>query len=204
MNQEQVKGLFALAGIPILKTWESPNKYWPKAYIEQREKSPWWLIKTPYGLIEIGWRKRVIHIDWSDTRLRKIITEDEVSRDEEYVHAWGYDKAVQYLTELKWAFKEMEDSDIPEVPEVLAQTEVEAFLTKELQISRDLGVIIGDHPRARTEVTKDLWKYIKAQGLQDLTNRHMVNADDKLYVIFNKPQVSIFEMTKLVAKHLYE
>jgi chromatin remodeling complex protein RSC6 len=55
----------------------------------------------------------------------------------------------------------------------------------------------------RTEVTKKIWAYIKRNGLQDRTNRRMINADDKLKAVFGgKGQVSMFEMTKLVSRHL--
>ena len=55
----------------------------------------------------------------------------------------------------------------------------------------------------RTEITKKLWKYIKKNGLQDSKNRRMINADDKLKAVFGgKGQVSMFEMTKLVSKHV--
>ena len=55
----------------------------------------------------------------------------------------------------------------------------------------------------RTEVTKKLWGYIKKNNLQDTKNRRMINADDKLKAVFGgKRQVSMFEMTKLVSKHL--
>ena len=55
----------------------------------------------------------------------------------------------------------------------------------------------------RTEVTKKIWAYIKRNGLQDKKNRRMINADDKLKPVFSgKSQVSMFEMTKLVSKHL--
>ena len=60
-----------------------------------------------------------------------------------------------------------------------------------------------DKPIPRSEVTKRVWDYIKANGLQDQTNKRMINADDKLLKIFNgKKQVSMFEMTALVSKHL--
>lgn len=72
-----------------------------------------------------------------------------------------------------------------------------------MQPSSQLAMVIGDKPMPRTEVTKKLWAYIKRNGLQDKTNRRMINADDKLRDVFGgKRQVSMFEMTKLVAKHL--
>jgi chromatin remodeling complex protein RSC6 len=66
-----------------------------------------------------------------------------------------------------------------------------------------LAEIIGAKPVPRTEVTKKLWAYIKKNGLQDTKNRRNINADDKLKVIFGgKGTVSMFDMTKLVGKHL--
>lgn len=60
----------------------------------------------------------------------------------------------------------------------------------------------GATPLPRTEVTKKIWDYIKANNLQDAANRRNINADTKLRPIFGKDQVSMFEMTKLVSQHL--
>ena len=69
--------------------------------------------------------------------------------------------------------------------------------------SAALGAVIGTNAMPRTEVTKKIWGYIKRNGLQDKKNRRMINADDKLKAVFSgKGQVSMFEMTKLVSKHL--
>jgi len=69
--------------------------------------------------------------------------------------------------------------------------------------SATLGEVIGSKPVPRTEVTKKLWAYIKKNKLQDSKNRRMINADDMLKPVFGgKKQVSMFEMTKLVSKHL--
>ena len=66
-----------------------------------------------------------------------------------------------------------------------------------------LSAIVGANPIPRTEITKKLWQYIKKNGLQDAKERRMINADDKLKPIFGgKGQVSMFEMTKLVNKHI--
>jgi chromatin remodeling complex protein RSC6 len=66
-----------------------------------------------------------------------------------------------------------------------------------------LAAVIGDKPVPRTEVTKKLWVYIKKNDLQDAKNRRMINADDKLKPVFGgKASVSMFDMTKLVGKHL--
>jgi upstream activation factor subunit UAF30 len=69
--------------------------------------------------------------------------------------------------------------------------------------SAQLGMVVGSAPLPRTEVTKKLWQYIKRKGLQDAKNRRQINADENLKPIFGgKAQVSMFEMTKLVNKHL--
>ncbi|MBK6911889.1 MAG: hypothetical protein IPK53_01085 [bacterium] len=71
-----------------------------------------------------------------------------------------------------------------------------------MQPSATLGAVIGDKAMPRTDVTKKIWDYIKKNGLQDKANRRMINADEKLMKLFGKKQVSMFEMTKLVSKHL--
>lgn len=72
-----------------------------------------------------------------------------------------------------------------------------------MQPSPELAAIVGDKPLVRTEVTKKLWDYIKKNGLQDQVSRRMINADEKLLPIFGGiHKVSMFVMTKLMAKHL--
>jgi upstream activation factor subunit UAF30 len=77
-----------------------------------------------------------------------------------------------------------------------------AAFMKAVVPSAALAAVIGAAAMPRTEVTKKLWKYIKANGLQDSVKRTMINADAKLKEIFKKAQVSMFEMTKLVSAHL--
>lgn len=78
-----------------------------------------------------------------------------------------------------------------------------AAFMKPMTPSSTLAAVVGSSPMPRTEVTSKLWGYIKKNNLQDKTNRRMINADDKLRDVFGgKRQVSMFEMTKLVAKHL--
>ena len=78
-----------------------------------------------------------------------------------------------------------------------------AAFMKPMTPTATLAAVIGSSPMPRTEVTKKLWAYIKRNGLQDSKNRRNINADDKLQDVFGgKKQVSMFEMTKLVSKHL--
>lgn len=77
-----------------------------------------------------------------------------------------------------------------------------AFMAK-LTVSPALTAVVGKGPMARSEVVKKLWAYIKKNGLQDQKNKRNVNADAALKVVFGgKKTVSMFEMTKLVSKHL--
>lgn len=77
-----------------------------------------------------------------------------------------------------------------------------AFM-RPMTLSEALGAVVGTKPIPRTEVTKKLWLYIKKNNLQDAVNRRMINADDKLKKVFGgKTKVSMFEMTKLVSKHM--
>ena len=73
---------------------------------------------------------------------------------------------------------------------------------KALTPSAELAAIIGGEAIPRTEVTKKIWEYIKANNLQDAADKRNINADAKLKPIFGKNQVTMFEMTKLLSTHL--
>ena len=78
-----------------------------------------------------------------------------------------------------------------------------AAFMKSMKPSATLAEVIGSGSMPRTEVTKKIWAYIKRHGLQDKKNRRNINADAKLKPVFGgKGTVSMFEMTKLVNKHL--
>ena len=78
-----------------------------------------------------------------------------------------------------------------------------AAFMKPVQPSAALSEVVGSKPIPRTEVTKKLWAYIKKNGLQDKKNRRMINSDASLKPVFGgKATVNMFEMTKLVSKHL--
>jgi upstream activation factor subunit UAF30 len=77
-----------------------------------------------------------------------------------------------------------------------------AAFMKAMTPSAALAAVIGAMPSPRTEVTKKLWDYIKKNKLQDNVNRRLINADARLKEVFGKAQVSMFEMAKLVQKHL--
>ena len=84
-----------------------------------------------------------------------------------------------------------------------AKRKPNAAFMKPMMPSAALGAVIGAKAMPRTEITKKIWDYIKKNKLQDTKNRRNINADDKLKEVFGgKKQVSMFEMTKLVSKHL--
>ena len=77
-----------------------------------------------------------------------------------------------------------------------------AFM-KPMRVSPDLAAVVGQGPMPRSEVVKKLWAYIKKNGLQDKQNKRNINADENLKKVFGgKSAVNMFEMTKLVSKHL--
>jgi len=84
-----------------------------------------------------------------------------------------------------------------------AKRKPNAAFMKPVQPDATLGAVVGTTPLPRTELTKKLWAYIKKKGLQDAKERRMINADDNLKAVFGgKKRVSMFEMTKLVNKHV--
>lgn len=77
-----------------------------------------------------------------------------------------------------------------------------AFM-KPMTVSAELAAIVGKGPMPRSEVVKKLWEYIKKNKLQDAKNKRNINADGSLKAVFGgKSVVNMFEMTKLVSKHL--
>lgn len=83
-----------------------------------------------------------------------------------------------------------------------AKRKPNAAFMKALTPSAALAAIVGANPLPRTEVTKKVWDYIKKHKLQDSVNRRNINADAALKALFGKAQVTMFEMTKLISKHL--
>lgn len=74
---------------------------------------------------------------------------------------------------------------------------------KPMKVSEELARVVGAGPMPRSEVVKNLWVYIKKNNLQDKDNKRNINADDALKAVFGgKAMVNMFEMTKLVSKHL--
>ena len=88
-------------------------------------------------------------------------------------------------------------------PAAKGAKKVNPALMKPLQPSKELAAVVGSDPLPRPQVVKKLWEYIKKNDLQDPKEKRMINADEKLKKVFGgKKQVSMFEMTKLVSKHM--
>lgn len=117
MKKEHVEAIFLLAGISISSMEKIDNQYWPSnpAYAEERAHSPWWLVTTSKGVLVIGWRKKVIHIDWSNAGIvfplihigdQKYLSDTHIIRNNNTKwatggHAYGHGEAVQILKGLK-------------------------------------------------------------------------------------------------------
>jgi len=85
----------------------------------------------------------------------------------------------------------------------MAKRKPNAAFMKPMQPDEVLAAVVGCTPLPRTQVTKKLWAYIKKNGLQDKKERRMINADEALTAVFGgKKKVNMFEMTKLVSKHM--
>lgn len=69
-------------------------------------------------------------------------------------------------------------------------------------VSSQLAVVVGAKPLSRPDIIKKIWDYIKKNGLQDTTNKRMINADEKLKPIFGKDQVSMFDLAKIVSANI--
>ena len=80
------------------------------------------------------------------------------------------------------------------------KTKNSAFMAP-VHIKKELADIVGAGPMPRTEITQKLWAYIKKHNLQDKNNKRMINPDEKLKKIFNKP-INMFQMTKEVSKYI--
>ena len=103
----------------------------------------------------------------------------------------------------KKATKKVAKKKVKKAAKKKAKRKPNAAFMKPVKPDDKLAVVVGASPLPRTELTKKLWAYIKRKGLQDKKNRRMINADAALKPVFNnKAQVSMFEMTKLVNKHV--
>lgn len=102
MTENEARSLLTIAGFKPGRAWELVNQYWGKNDV----RGPWWLIQTDIGPIRIGWRKRVIEIEWDACSfghlpVRGIVTEDDVTKNESLVHAYSMVDAVKYLASLR-------------------------------------------------------------------------------------------------------
>ena len=102
MERKKLDALLLLAGIEPVAVHEIANKYWGDSEIGRA--NPWWLVLTKAGPVVIGWRKRVISINWACTSVRaKMTADDQTTSELDYCHAWTYAKAVEYLATLQSA-----------------------------------------------------------------------------------------------------
>lgn len=84
----------------------------------------------------------------------------------------------------------------------MAKKQTQSKFMAPMKVSDELAAIVGRGPMPRTEVTKKLWAYIKANKCQDTKNKRNINPDEKLQKVLGKKTINMFEMTKLVSSHL--
>ena len=124
---------------------------------------------------------------------------------------WGWPLEIQPQNVLSTPFETQGGNDThagvarqiapTSVPEARSNMGSSDFMMS-LTPSKELAAIVGDEPLPRTEVIGKIWNYIKRQRLQDSHNPRLINADEKLMKIFEKNQVTLFEMAGLIGKHL--
>ncbi len=104
MKSDKVKALFLLAGFTVTSTKPLVDgySYHPddSRFTETLPRCAWWFVRTEFGWVEFGRRKKVFSINWEDTKYRGRVTADDVTCDEALVHAWSEEKALEYLKEL--------------------------------------------------------------------------------------------------------
>jgi hypothetical protein len=98
IERSTVEAAFKIAGVKVHSIHEAVNQYWPSGCTHI---PPWWLVITEYGVVIVGHRKRVISVDWSATKVRAIVTNDDVTKSDTDVHAWSELDFVNYLA--AWA-----------------------------------------------------------------------------------------------------
>lgn len=87
-------------------------------------------------------------------------------------------------------------------PKKAAKRKPNAAFMAPVTPSPALAAVIGNKPVPRTVIVKKIWEYIKKNGLQDKNNKRMLNADEKLKVVFGKPQISMFDLAGIIGKHV--
>lgn len=105
-ERKKVEACLTLAGFTDTQIYELANRYWPKHPSYFTVATPWYLVLWKGCRIVIGWRKNVCHIDWSGTSLRGVVTQDDVTKTEYMVHAWTWEKVLEYLKILRISLQE--------------------------------------------------------------------------------------------------
>lgn len=105
MKEIEARSLFNLAGIDVLAVEPLIDGYNFRPddprFFETTPRQVWWFVKTCAGWIKIGWRKRVINIDWTDTPVRVLLNNEQTTMSECLIHAWSTEDALRYLKQLK-------------------------------------------------------------------------------------------------------
>lgn len=213
---DQVKQIFAMAGIPVTRIRQLVNGYYSAPGVDEFNEirrglakplkeipaelldtivrtisrfdkissSPWWLVETDMGPIEIGWRKRVISVNWESTGFPAKVTDDAVTQDKFLVHAWDYKSLVVYLHNLhsRWLNRE----------QVEPVNGVKCDLTSQLFSATDLrGFPRAGHisrvytPAFRHASNPDRVYHVKSTTIKVCTGDDPLATGDPIEVILN-------------------
>lgn len=149
LKKDDVVIVMRLAGLAVVHVWELTNQYWPENHDYDDVRTPWWLVMTDVGLIQIGRRKRVLSISWKATTVRGVVTDDAVTRGDDHVHAYTLLKAVEYLQRLRVIAKTT-TREATAVKKEIDVSEYDFVLDDESVVCRGCGR--HDRDRAMVEV----------------------------------------------------
>jgi len=158
MQRQEVEAILLLAGIRVHGISRIENMYWPSHpnYNDMRDEFPWWTVKVREGEITIGWRKKVISIDWTNTTRRGLVTKDDVTKDTTMVHAWSVSKAVEYLR--NWHELPVVDATDPTIAEYVVETRnemvaaVKKLFAPSIERTCLLDVVESPHAGIKTDM----------------------------------------------------
>jgi hypothetical protein len=147
----RMENVFKAAGYHQIALNETPNQYW-----NEPEAPPWFEVTTEHGFFVIGWRKRVISIEWGESLVvpEEVFADQNVTKDREMIHAYGYDKATEYLAAIRnhgVLSEAIQNSNHAFYPEAVRAL----FKGEERMLQSAIAIIRRQHHEAIRALTQD-------------------------------------------------